>query len=301
MLAPTHIDLKKDRGLTIAWNDGTSSYYSISYLRRMSPSADVAQLRDEMEHNPLAVLPSASLRAGPVVATAASLVGNYALKIEFSDGHATGIYSWKYLREIDPARRTNDATPTPPRRLAVFISGGGRTLMNLLERTRRGDLPAEVALVVASGDCPGVGRAREAGLSVIVPPAPLDADALERLLAEHAIDLVVLAGYLKLLPIPPTYRGRVLNIHPALLPKFGGPGMFGSRVHQAVLAAGEQQSGCTVHFCDDRYDTGPIVLQRTCPVLPGDTPETLAQRVFEQELEAYPQAIQNVLGTLPPR
>lgn len=99
--APTKLDLKKDKGLTVQWADGTTSYYSIAYLRRMSPSADMKQLREEMAKNPLAVLPSGG-GSGPLVATGAELVGNYALKITFSDGHDTGIYSWVYLRSIDP-------------------------------------------------------------------------------------------------------------------------------------------------------------------------------------------------------
>ncbi len=99
---PVKIDLKKDRGLTIQWADGATSFYSIVYLRRMSPSADVKQLREEMERNPLTVLPASAAQSGPIVATGAELVGNYALKILFSDGHQTGIYSWEYLRKIDP-------------------------------------------------------------------------------------------------------------------------------------------------------------------------------------------------------
>lgn len=102
---PTKLDLKKDRGLTIEWADGSTSYYSIAYLRRMSPSADMKQLRDEMQTNPLTVLNRRGGGAsGPLVASDAELVGNYAIKITFSDGHASGIYSWAYLREIDPAR-----------------------------------------------------------------------------------------------------------------------------------------------------------------------------------------------------
>lgn len=101
---PESIDLKKDRGLTIRWHDGSASYYSIAYLRRMSPSADMRQLRDEMARNPLTVLPAAPA-AGDITATDTELVGNYAIRIRFSDGHATGIYSWRYLREIDPARQ----------------------------------------------------------------------------------------------------------------------------------------------------------------------------------------------------
>lgn len=112
MDAPTKIDLRKDRGLTIEWPDGATSYYSIAYLRRMSPSADMRQLRDEMQKNPLTVLPASSARAGgPLIALSAELVGNYALKIRFSDGHDTGIYSWQYLRDIDPATAKQGGAP----------------------------------------------------------------------------------------------------------------------------------------------------------------------------------------------
>ncbi|MBY0113237.1 MAG: DUF971 domain-containing protein [Phycisphaerales bacterium] len=104
--APTALDLKKDKGLTVRWADGTTSYYSIPYLRRMSPSADMRQLREEMAKNPLTVLPQSSGTGGPLVATGAELVGNYAIKITFSDGHDTGIYSWVYLRGIDPEAPT---------------------------------------------------------------------------------------------------------------------------------------------------------------------------------------------------
>lgn len=110
-IAPVHLDLKKDRGLTVQWADGTTSYYSIVYLRKMSPSADMRQLRDEMVRNPLAILPAGL--GGTILATHAELVGNYAIKIVFSDGHDTGIYSWEYLRRIDPQRAIDADAPTP--------------------------------------------------------------------------------------------------------------------------------------------------------------------------------------------
>lgn len=111
MDAPTRIDLKKDRGLTVEWSDGTTSYYSIAYLRKMSPSAEARQLREDMKKNPLTVLPATPASRGPLVAESAGLVGNYALKIRFSDGHDSGIYSWDYLREIDPARSSKPSQP----------------------------------------------------------------------------------------------------------------------------------------------------------------------------------------------
>ena len=113
MDAPRHIDLKKDRGLTVEWQDGATSYYSIAYLRRMSPSADARELREKMQKNPLTVLPS-SRASGPLVAVDAQLVGNYAIQITFSDGHGTGLYSWKYLREIDPAVKHEGQGPEAP-------------------------------------------------------------------------------------------------------------------------------------------------------------------------------------------
>lgn len=187
-----------------------------------------------------------------------------------------------------------------PARLCVMISGGGRTLLNLQDRIDDASLLASITLVIASGPCEGVARARSRGLHVEVIPGVIPAIELGRLLTSHAIDLVVLAGYLKLVRIPPGYEGRVINIHPALLPGFGGPGMYGDRVHAAVLKAGEPTSGCTVHLCDEAFDTGKVLLQRTCEVLPGDTPQTLATRVFELEKEAYPRAIADYLRTLDP-
>jgi len=115
--SPTSLDLKKDRGLTIQWADGTTSYFSIAYLRRMSPSAEARELRDQIAKNPLTVLPPSKGKPGPLVADSAELVGNYAIRIRFSDGHDTGIYSWAYLREIDPAAskpNPGDGPPTKP-------------------------------------------------------------------------------------------------------------------------------------------------------------------------------------------
>lgn len=174
-------------------------------------------------------------------------------------------------------------------RLGVLLSGTGRTLGNLLDKIRGGSLAAEVAVVIS--DRPGVlglSRAQQAGIPHFVER---DAPATFELLRRHRVDLVCLAGYLRLLRIPADFTGRVLNIHPALLPKFGGKGMYGHHVHEAVLAAGEPESGCTVHLCDDEYDRGQIVLQRKVPVLPGDDADALAARVFAAECEAYPSAI----------
>jgi phosphoribosylglycinamide formyltransferase-1 len=174
-------------------------------------------------------------------------------------------------------------------RLGVLLSGSGRSLQNLLDRSKDDRLEADVVCVVS--DRPGVGgigRAEAAGVPFLVER---DADAVYAFLRAHDVELVCLAGYLRLFPIADDFRGRVLNIHPSLLPKFGGKGFYGDRVHRAVLDAGEAESGCTVHHADDRYDEGAPLVQRRVPVLPGDDVSTLAARVFEAECEAYPEAI----------
>ncbi len=184
----------------------------------------------------------------------------------------------------------------PTARLAVLLSGGGRTMVNLAERIDAGELDAEIGLVIASRPCAGADRARERGFETLVLESELDATTFERRLSDRGIAWAVLAGFTRLVPIPENLRGRVTNIHPALLPLFGGRGMYGDRVHRAVLDSGMKVSGCTVHLCDDRYDTGPIILQRCCPVLEDDNVATLAARVFEVEKEAYPEALRMLLG-----
>lgn len=183
-----------------------------------------------------------------------------------------------------------------PARLAVMLSGSGRTLLNLLDAICDGRLHATIPLVIASRDCLGAERARARGVPTVVMPGTIPRDRLGALLTEHQIDLVALAGYLRLVEVPEAFRGRIINIHPALLPAFGGKSMYGDHVHAAVLAAGVPETGCTVHFVDDRYDTGPIIAQASVPVLPGDDPHTLAARVFEAECRLYPQALQLVIS-----
>lgn len=185
-----------------------------------------------------------------------------------------------------------------PIRLGVLISGGGTTLVNFLKKIAAGELNAEVAVVIASrDDCRGIDRAREAGLPVEVISRsrfrgvePFS-DAIFAVLDQARVDLVTLAGFLSLIRIPDAYRHRVLNIHPALIPAFCGRGYYGHKVHEAALARGVKVSGCTVHFADNEYDHGPIIVQQCVPVLDGDTPDALAARVFEAECEAYPEAI----------
>lgn len=174
-------------------------------------------------------------------------------------------------------------------------------MVNLHQHITAGSLNTQIALVIASKPCAGIDRARKIGIEPLVIPGVIPAEQLASLLQQHRIDLVVLAGYLKLVNVPAGYEGRIVNIHPALLPAFGGKGMWGHHVHEAVLAHGCKVSGCTVHLVDSRYDTGPILVQRTCEVLPNDTSDTLAARVFEQECIAYPEAIKELLRHLPPR
>jgi phosphoribosylglycinamide formyltransferase-1 len=196
------------------------------------------------------------------------------------------------------------AQPTPtaqdkkPIRLGVLISGGGTTLMNILEYINKGRLNAEVAVVISSlSTVAGVERAKSAGLNVKIirkkdhPDINEFSNRIEEELVAANVDLVIQGGWLCLWKITPRYENRVMNIHPALLPSFSGKNMWGHHVHEAVLAAGCKISGCTVHFCTNEYDKGPIILQRCCPVKDDDSPETLAARVFEQECIAYPQAI----------
>lgn len=184
-----------------------------------------------------------------------------------------------------------------PLRLGCLVSGGGRHVMNLQDRIERGEVPATIALVLATRpDAPAVERCRARGLPVVVVhPQPSDTvdDRVDEALRAANVELVVLAGYLRLFRVR-AWIDRCINIHPALLPLHGGKGLFGRHVHEAVLAAGDRRSGCTVHWVDERYDHGEAILQRRCDVQAGDTPDTLADRVFAEELLALPEAIRRV-------
>ena len=185
-----------------------------------------------------------------------------------------------------------------PIRLAVLISGGGTTLTNFAQRIADGRLSAEISLVIASrSDCGGIARGKAGGCPCHVIERKQSVSTAE---CSGAIfdrccqpddDLVVLAGFLALVRIPDDFENRVLNIHPALIPSFCGKGFHGNVVHQAVVDRGVKVTGCTVHFADNQYDHGPIILQRTVPVAAADTPQDVAARVFEQECEAYPEAV----------
>ncbi len=186
-----------------------------------------------------------------------------------------------------------------PIRLAVLLSGSGTTLQNIIDRIDRGELDATVAGVVSSrAGVFGLERAKKHGI-----PA---AEVLRRGFPNHeafntalwteiralSSDLVVLAGFMSLIDVPPDYQNRIINVHPALIPAFCGHGMYGHHVHEAVINYGAKISGATVHFVDTEYDHGPIILQGAVPVLDNDTPDTLAERVQALERELYPQAIQ---------
>lgn len=184
-------------------------------------------------------------------------------------------------------------------RVAVLLSGSGRTLENLIDRVERGTLDIEIPVVISSrSNVRGVEIARNAGIDTHIvtrrdAPSPAKLSTrVKQILEPHRIDMLLLAGYLLMLEILPEWRGRILNIHPSLLPLFGGKGMYGGNVHAAVLKSGMRVSGCTVHIVTEEYDAGPIVAQRCVPVEPGDTAASLGARVFNAECQLYPEALQ---------
>lgn len=190
--------------------------------------------------------------------------------------------------------------PVPRLSVAVFLSGAGSNLQAILDASAAGRLPAEVRLVVSSNpEAGGLQRARQAGIAArVLRSKDFSAvaefrQALVGALRDSGAELIVLAGYMKRLPLDVirSYPGRIINIHPALLPDFGGKGFYGSRVHEAVLAAGRRETGATVHVVNERYDEGPILLQERVAVLPGDTAESLARRVLEVEHRILPEVI----------
>lgn len=192
-----------------------------------------------------------------------------------------------------------------PVETAVLLSGSGRTLANFLERIAAGQLPLRIVAVVSSrGDVKGVEVAREAGLPVGVfrrkdhPDTAAHNAAINAFLLPHGPRLIALCGYLCLYEPSAGFTGPVVNIHPALLPKHGGQGMYGDKVHQAVLAAGDTESGCTVHLVDDRYDSGRILAQRRVPVLASDDVGSLSARVFAAECELYPAVLADLARDL---
>lgn len=190
-----------------------------------------------------------------------------------------------------------------PIRVAVFASGRGSTFRAIHAALDHADAPAAIVLCVSNNPRPGAFEYAEGvGIECVrcsprmFPDEGLYAASLLTTLRERGVELLVLAGYMRKLPpaVVGEYRGRVLNIHPALLPKFGGQGMYGMHVHEAVIAAGEAESGPTVHLVDEEYDTGPILAQQAVPVLPGDTPDALAARVLAVEHELYPRVLMDL-------
>ena len=180
-----------------------------------------------------------------------------------------------------------------PMRVAVAVSGRGSNLEALLASLGNGD-EARVVLVLSDrADAPALERARARGVAAVALTDWRSGYECLSALTEHSVDLLVLAGFLKLVPsgVIARYRGRIINVHPALLPAFGGKGMYGIRVHEAVLASGATESGCTVHLMDEEDDRGMILAQARVPVLPGDTPQLLASRVLEQEHRLLPAVV----------
>jgi formyltetrahydrofolate-dependent phosphoribosylglycinamide formyltransferase len=192
--------------------------------------------------------------------------------------------------------------PEPDRaaktRVVVLLSGSGRTLENLIRAERDGRMAVEFTRVISSrSTVRGVQVARDAGIPLTIVPRrrfeTLEAfsDAVHAVLDAEKPDLVLMAGFLSRIAIPAYLAGRVMNIHPTLLPLFGGQGHYGMQVHERVLSSGMKISGCTVHFVDENYDAGPIILQACVPVLEDDEAERLAARVFQRECELYPEAV----------
>ena len=188
-----------------------------------------------------------------------------------------------------------------PLRVAVLLSGSGTSLENLFEQIEQRALPARVVCVIASKDgAGGLARAEKRGVPAIAIARKKYADsrsfndALHAELARHDVQLVACLGFLSIFEPRERYRGRAINVHPALIPAFSGKGMYGRHVHEAVLARGVKITGATVHFVDDEYDHGPIIAQRACEVRDDDTPETLAARVQAVERELVPEAIRAI-------
>ena len=198
---------------------------------------------------------------------------------------------------MERREHSDDAVfPVMTMRIAVLASGGGSNLHAICEYfSARGEEPSRAIRLVASdrAQAGALERARSRGIESLHLDAGARDHQLADLLRARSIDLVVLAGYLRMVPAEVTaaWRGRIVNVHPALLPAFGGSGMYGRRVHEAVLAHGARVSGATVHFVDAVYDQGPIIAQWPVPVHPHDTPDTLAQRVLEVEHQLYPRVV----------
>lgn len=201
------------------------------------------------------------------------------------------------IRPLVVTTRKTSVPPAMSARLGILLSGSGSTYANLVDAITAGRLPAQIAVVVSSkADVGGVERARAYGHPLVVAS---DAAAVSAALLDHRCDVVAMCGWLKFYDPPAALRGRVVNIHPSLLPEFGGKGMYGIHVHRAVIAAGVRESGCTAHVVSGDYDSGPHLGQQRVPVLPDDTPERLQARVQDAERALYPQALRGLIASLP--
>ena len=187
------------------------------------------------------------------------------------------------------------------KKIAIFASGGGSNFKAIFSKILSGNIPAEICLVISNNpNCGAVKFASEQGKEILVlnqnrfPDSKIRENTLLTALVTRKIDLICLAGYMKLLPerIIKEYKDRILNIHPALLPQFGGKGFYGMKVHEAVIASGVAESGVTVHLVDEEYDHGKIIAQEKVKIMPGDTATTLAERVLKVEHELYPRVVQ---------
>ena len=184
-------------------------------------------------------------------------------------------------------------------KIAVFVSGGGTNLQNIIDAVEDGTLPnVEVSMVMADRDCYAIERSWDKDIRTYVLDRKTFSEDAEHNLEGEEIDLIVLAGFLTILSPEFTSKwgSKMINIHPALLPKFGGKGMYGRHVHEAVAAAGETESGITIHYINEHYDEGNVIFQATCPVLPTDTPEMIAENVHALEYEFYPRIIKQLWG-----
>jgi phosphoribosylglycinamide formyltransferase-1 len=187
-------------------------------------------------------------------------------------------------------------------RIGILLSGGGRTMVNIAQQITAGDINGEIVTVVSSrSDVAGIGRSKDLGIMpMVISRKAFDStvafsQAIFVQMRDQNVSLVLMCGWLCLCEIPEDFTHKVLNIHPSLLPKYGGKGMYGHHVHEAVIANGETESGTTVHFVNNNYDDGPVIIQRRCAIAQDDTPETLAAKVFTEESIAYPQAINYVI------
>lgn len=187
-------------------------------------------------------------------------------------------------------------------KIGVLVSGGGSNLQSIIDKSQSGELQCKVEVVIGDRECYGVERAKEAGIDGYTLNRKVLKKELcreiDKIVSERGIDLIVLAGFLSIIDeeFVNKWKGRIINIHPSLLPKFGGPGMYGIRVHEAVLKSGEQESGCTVHYVDTGVDSGEIIAQKRVKVLEGDTPEILQKRVLVEEHKLLPESIAKIIS-----